>query len=115
MPSFRIWLVLIFMGVLAIAWHWHALPLWLIMLYGLLNALTFVMYAIKSAARRQAQRTPERTLHLLSLAGGWGGALLGQQLLRHKSSKQSFLRMFWLTVLLHCAGLSWYLTRSFTQ
>lgn len=116
MLSMRAWLVLIFIGVLAIAWHRHALPLWLILAYGLLNVLSFIMYAIdKSAARRQEQRTPERTLHLLSLAGGWGGALLGQQLLRHKSSKQSFLRIFWLTLLLHCAGLSWYLTRNFMQ
>lgn len=112
----RLWLVLVFSGVLAIAWYTHALPLWLFVAYGVLSALTFVMYAIdKTAARRHTQRIPEKTLHMLSLAGGWPGALLGQQLLRHKSAKQSFLRIFWLTLLLHCAGLAWYLTRNFMQ
>jgi len=43
----------------------------------------------------------ERTLHLLSLACGWPGALLAQQLLRHKSAKQEFLRRFWACVVLN--------------
>ncbi|WP_233151712.1 DUF1294 domain-containing protein [Pelomonas sp. KK5] len=40
----------------------------------------------------------ERTLHLLALACGWPGALLGRQLLRHKSAKRPFSTIFWLTV-----------------
>ena len=64
-----------------------------------LSVITFVAYAIdKSAARRRGPRTPERTLHLLSLAGGWPGALLAQRWLRHKSAKTSFRRVFWVTV-----------------
>ncbi|MFP5462920.1 MAG: DUF1294 domain-containing protein, partial [Gammaproteobacteria bacterium] len=35
---------------------------------------------------------------------GWPGALLAQQLLRHKTSKQSFLFGYWTTVLLNVAG-----------
>lgn len=46
-------------------------------------------------------RAPERTLHLLSLAGGWPGALAGQQFFRHKTVKQPFQRVFWLTVLVN--------------
>ncbi|WP_371734051.1 DUF1294 domain-containing protein [Synechococcus sp. CCY 9618] len=34
---------------------------------------------------------------MLGLAGGWPGALLAQQLLRHKCSKASFVAMFWFT------------------
>jgi uncharacterized membrane protein YsdA (DUF1294 family) len=49
-------------------------------------------------------------LHLIALAGGWPGALLAQKVLRHKSSKQSFQVVFWVTVLLNCAALSWLLT-----
>jgi len=48
----------------------------------------------KSAARKGAWRTQESTLHLLSLVGGWPGALVAQQKLRHKSKKQSFRFVF---------------------
>jgi len=40
-------------------------------------------------------------LHLLSLAGGWPGALLAQQLLRHKSAKAEFRQVFWATVVIN--------------
>jgi uncharacterized membrane protein YsdA (DUF1294 family) len=60
---------------------------------------TFAAYAVdKTAARRHAGRIAERTLHLLSLAGGWPGAAVGQALLRHKSRKQPFRAIYWLTV-----------------
>lgn len=59
-------------------------------------------YAIdKSAARHGNWRTPEATLLLLGLAGGWPGALLAQQWLRHKTSKTSFQWKFHLTVVLN--------------
>jgi uncharacterized membrane protein YsdA (DUF1294 family) len=46
-------------------------------------------------------------LHLLGLAGGWPGALIAQQMLRHKSKKASFLAVFWVTVLINCGALLW--------
>jgi uncharacterized membrane protein YsdA (DUF1294 family) len=49
-------------------------------------------------------------LHLLSLIGGWPGALIAQNRLRHKSRKGSFLLVFWATALLNCGGLAWLLT-----
>jgi uncharacterized membrane protein YsdA (DUF1294 family) len=69
-----------------------------------------VAYAIdKSAAVSGRWRTPEQTLHLFSLAGGWPGALLAQQVLRHKTSKESFIAAFWLTVLLNAAAfVAWH-------
>lgn len=58
-----------------------------IAVYGMLSVVTFVAYALdKSAARAGNWRTPESTLLLLGLAGGWPGALVAQRLLRHKSS-----------------------------
>ena len=62
-----------------------------------------------------AQR-PEQVdaLHLLGIIGGWPGALLAQRLLRHKNSKQSFQVVFWITVLLNCAGVFWLLSLSGT-
>jgi len=53
----------------------------------------------------------ERTLHLFELAGGWPGALIGQQLFRHKRSKGSYMRVFWVIVLLHAGGWAWWLFR----
>ena len=80
-------------------------PLWFAGIYGAVSAMAFLAYAAdKSAARRQTWRTPESTLHLLALAGGWPGALLAQQFLRHKSAKAAFRRAFWATVILNAAG-----------
>ena len=80
-------------------------PLVLAAVYIGVSALTFLVYAIdKSAAERQARRTRESTLHALSLAGGWPGALVAQQVLRHKSSKAEFRAVFWGTVGLNILG-----------
>ena len=87
------------------------IPPLVLALYIAASLLTFIMYAVdKSAARKGAWRTQESTLHLLSLAGGWPGALVAQQKLRHKSKKQSFRSVFWLTVLLNCGVFVWLLT-----
>jgi len=82
---------------------------WLVgIAYAVLSLISFTTYAFdKSAANRDAWRTPESTLHLLSLAGGWPGALIAQQVLRHKSKKIAFLVVFWATVLINCAALLW--------
>jgi uncharacterized membrane protein YsdA (DUF1294 family) len=69
------------------------------------------MYAVdKSAAKRGDWRTQESTLHFLSIAGGWPGAIVAQQKLRHKSKKQSFRVVFWVTVLLNCGAFVWLFT-----
>lgn len=53
---------------------------------------TFFAFARdKRAARRHRRRTSERHLHVLELIGGFPGAWLAILLLRHKSSKPSFL------------------------
>ena len=83
-------------------------PAWLALVYAGLSVVTFVAYAMDKSAAVQGQwRTPESTLHTLSLAGGWPGALLAQQYLRHKSTKAPFRAVFWLTVLGNVAGFVW--------
>jgi uncharacterized membrane protein YsdA (DUF1294 family)/cold shock CspA family protein len=76
--------------------------------YGITSIGTFIAYALdKSAARNDRWRTPESTLHLCALFGGWLGALAAQRWLRHKSRKPSFQFVFWATVAFNCAALGW--------
>ena len=90
-----------------------SIPPLILALYLIASLLTFIIYAAdKSAARRGAWRTPENILHLLSLAGGWPGALVAQETLRHKSKKASFRFVFWLTVFLNCGVFVWLFTPS---
>ena len=80
-------------------------PLFLAAIYVAASAATYLAYARdKAAARRGAWRTSESTLHLLAFVGGWPGALLAQQFLRHKSLKPEFRAVFWCIVILNVAG-----------
>jgi uncharacterized membrane protein YsdA (DUF1294 family) len=75
----------------------------LLALYAGASCIAFLAYAVdKRAARRGLYRIPEFHLHLLSLAGGWPGAWLGQNLLRHKTQKRRFLRIFVAMVAINC-------------
>ncbi|HEY1151171.1 MAG TPA: DUF1294 domain-containing protein [Pseudoduganella sp.] len=75
-------------------------------LYATASVLCFIASGLdKRAAVRGAQRTPERTLLLLGLFGGWPGGLVAQHVFRHKTVKGSFLARFWVTVLLNLALL----------
>ncbi len=56
------------------------------------SVVTFVVFAIdKRLAQRGARRVPERTLHGLSLAGGFVGAIAAMMLVRHKNRKVGFV------------------------
>lgn len=75
--------------------------------YSAMSMATFIVYALdKRAARRGGWRVAENTLHGLSLLCGWPGALLAQELLRHKSAKPAFRRLFWLTAALNVLGFA---------
>lgn len=82
------------------------LPKWVLPAWLALNLWTFAVYwRDKWAAQRGHWRTPENTLHLWSLLGGWPMARIAQQVLRHKSAKASFQRTYWLTAALHVAAV----------
>lgn len=103
----------IFLAVVASLAVLNKLPFLVFWLYVGLSLLTYGAYWWdKAAASKAAQRTPESTLHLLSLIGGWPGALMAQQRLRHKSVKQPFRAVFWLTVALNIAALGYLLSDS---
>ena len=86
-------------------------PVVVLGLYAVASVVAFCAYWWdKSAARNGHWRTRESTLHLFALVGGWPGALAAQRLLRHKSSRQEFQRVFWLTVFGNCVALGWLTT-----
>lgn len=71
-------------------------------LYALMSVLTLFLYwRDKHQARNAGWRTPEKILHGAELLGGWPGALVAQQIFRHKTRKISYQAVFWLIVLLH--------------
>jgi uncharacterized membrane protein YsdA (DUF1294 family)/cold shock CspA family protein len=89
------------------------LPLIVFGLYLCMSGLAYIVYALdKSAARNNQWRTKESTMHLLGIAGGWPGAILAQQIHRHKSKKQSFQSVFRITILANCAALGWLVSPS---
>ncbi|RLS81573.1 MAG: DUF1294 domain-containing protein [Planctomycetota bacterium] len=70
--------------------------------------MAFVLYGVdKRRATNKGPRISERTLHLLSLLGGWPGAHLAQRFFRHKTLKFRFRLIFWLTVAAHLAIIAW--------
>ncbi len=100
-------LIISFSFLLAVImlWVFEFLP-WLIpVLYIIMSGLTFLAYFKDKASAQSSQwRIPENTLHLLALLCGWPGALVAQQSLRHKTQKEPFRRLFWLTTLLNVIG-----------
>jgi uncharacterized membrane protein YsdA (DUF1294 family)/cold shock CspA family protein len=82
------------------------IPALVAMVYGIMSGVAIVIYAAdKSAAVNYQWRTSEAKLHLIGLLGGWPGALFAQGAFRHKTRKVRFQVVFWLTVLLNCAGM----------
>lgn len=104
----RLFLVMIAVGFIAVVgWSVSAynIPIQILYLYLAVSTFTFLVYAKdKWAARTYRWRTKESTLHTLAFVGGWPGALIAQQVLRHKSQKNSFQFVFWATVVFNCAG-----------
>lgn len=95
----------VFLVFVAICCLFGRVPSLAFVFYLTMSLITYIFYACdKSAAQIGAWRTPESTLHLLAMFGGWPGATIAQQKLRHKSIKKSFLMVFWVTVALNsCA------------
>lgn len=79
-------------------------PWWLAAWYLVASVAAFTAYGLdKAAARRGTGRVSEQTLLLLGIIGGWPGAVVAQQLFRHKTRKRSFRRAFWGSVAVNVA------------
>jgi uncharacterized membrane protein YsdA (DUF1294 family) len=81
-----------------------AWPAIVLAIYAGVSALAFAAFGLdKWRAVCGRRRIPEATLHLLELAGGVPGSLLGQIVFRHKCSKGRYLAVFWLIAAAHVA------------
>ncbi len=73
------------------------------------NLIVFLYYyQDKVSAIRKNWRTPESTLHFMSLIGGWSGAYIAQKMFRHKHKKTSFMMVYKLTILINCSVIILY-------
>lgn len=90
------------LGAARMAWVDQAW--WPLALYPAMSLVSLLLYwQDKQQARTQTWRTPEKVLHASELLGGWPGALLAQQLFRHKTRKVSYQLVCWAIVALHQA------------
>lgn len=79
-------------------------PRWWIV-YGAASLACFIGYALdKRAAERRNWRVSETILLLLGLVGGWPGAILAQEIFRHKTKKIAFRTLFWMSVAINMAA-----------
>lgn len=94
-------------GVVAVLNSVWPVPSWVAWVYVVMSLLTYRLYAKdKTAALRNLWRVPEARLHWFAVLGGWPGALLAQQVLRHKTVKASFRGVFWFTVVANLSLLA---------
>jgi uncharacterized membrane protein YsdA (DUF1294 family)/cold shock CspA family protein len=116
----RLWFAMLvslaFLMAILVFGFMRFIPGEIVALYFAASTIALFMYwRDKSAARKGRWRTQESSLLLCGLIGGWPGALIAQQLFRHKSSKTEFQITFWGTVAVNCAGLGWVLTPTGAQ
>ena len=77
-------------------------PLYIGIYLTCISTITLYSYwSDKKKAKNNSWRTPESTLHLLELFGGWVAAFFSQRLFRHKISKNEYQVGFWLISVIH--------------
>ncbi|GEA51468.1 DNA-binding protein [Vibrio inusitatus NBRC 102082] len=100
--SFSLIFGITFLTVLVSSYFILGLDILFVAAYFGMSFFTFMLYMLdKNAAENNEWRTPELTLHMFALFCGWPGALIAQQTLRHKSVKQPFKAILWLTITLN--------------
>ena len=77
---------------------------WLIV-YCLASLACFAGYGLdKRAAHHRRWRVSETILLLVGLVGGWPGAIIAQEVFRHKTQKVAFRKLFWMSVGINIAA-----------
>lgn len=96
---------LAFIAAYIVAWRLGRVPPWVAPVYLGMSLVCFLAYgADKAAAQANRWRVSEAKLLTLGLLGGWPGAIVAQQMFRHKSSKASFRDTFWVTVVVNVSA-----------
>ena len=74
----------------------------------IVNLTAFVLfYYDKHAAQDRLWRISEGTLLLVALIGGSVGAIVGQQVMRHKTQKEPFRTMLYSIPVLQIVAIAW--------
>lgn len=75
------------------------------LVYGIASTACFIGYALdKRAAENNQWRVSETILLMIGLVGGWPGAILAQEIFRHKTKKLAFRTLFWMSVAINMAA-----------
>jgi len=78
------------------------------LLFAGLNLLAFLVFGWdKLCATRKRSRVPERQLLAVAFVGGALGAMIGQQVFRHKTAKQPFRALLWMAAMLNIVVIGW--------
>lgn len=94
--------IVTFTAIYLIGFVYWPQPLWVIGFYLVASLICFWLYwADKRRARCGGWRISEGALLVWGFIGGWPGAILAQQMLRHKTQKRSFRQAFWATVIVN--------------
>lgn len=92
------------LGLALVLWRVGLASLWAGLIS--LNTVALTLYGFdKRQAIAGGTRIPEVVLHLVALCGGNPGALIGQQLFRHKTRKRNFRLVTAAILLLQAGGI----------
>lgn len=81
--------------------------------YVTLSILTMILYGLdKANAAMRKWRVPEIYFYILELMGGWPGALMAQNRLRHKTRQTAYLVILRCIIALHLTGWIFYFLRT---
>ena len=79
----------------------------LLVYYLIINVVLFILMGIdKARAKKDKWRVPESTLFIVSFLGGAIGGLAAMRVFHHKTRKPSFLIIYIISLILHCALVS---------
>jgi uncharacterized membrane protein YsdA (DUF1294 family) len=99
---FGLAVIALFVGAIILSNSVAPLHVGVVVVYAAMSAVTFIAYGVdKWRARSGRWRVSEATLLVMGFVGGWPGAIIAQQLFRHKTRKASFQQAFWGSVALN--------------
>jgi uncharacterized membrane protein YsdA (DUF1294 family)/cold shock CspA family protein len=99
--------ILIFITEFILLGYFWTLPAWVAFIYLGISVACFLLYAEDKAKARQGRwRVAESSMQVIALIGGWPGAIVAQQVLRHKTRKRGFQFVFWTAVALNMSALA---------